>query len=126
MKYAKTREEMLLSLINRKTPRAFSDDLYECVYDKKVNGGCAIGCQIGNGFNHAGSVHKIFTHLPKRLQNMGLYFLQDIQNVHDYRANWIYADTAKLCPKTGLVWNRDGRLEINAIITKYNLKLDKI
>lgn len=124
-KVSKTREELLLKLINRQTPMAF--DINDgCTYSHDVNGGCAIGCDISyklsKELSGLGGIETVQEKLPRRLLKMGKNFLTDIQNIHDGQTSWIDDEKATK-GKDGLVWSESGKLKINVIISKYNLKL---
>ena len=125
-KLAQNREEMVLSLINRKTMQAKTKD-GGCTYSHEHNGGCAIGCQVmaktanklnrlGNGFIWNNSV---FYALPQRMQKMGQEFLRDVQKVHDNNGHWRKEPDAD-----GNVWNSFGKQGIRDLITKYELEID--
>src|SRR5690606_29109913 len=81
-KYSQTREELLLKLIHRDSPQAYKPSV-GCVYDKNLNGGCAIGCDILPKLAEDldGDVDDIYHLLPKRLRKMGKKFLSGIQNI---------------------------------------------
>lgn len=127
-KVSKTREELLLKLINRETPMAYDED-EGCTYNQDVNGGCAIGCDISYGLSKrlagGGGILTIKEKLPKRLIKMGTTFLIDLQNIHDDQTNWIDDEKATK-GKDGLVWSGNGKLKINAIIRKYNLQIEPL
>ena len=141
-KFAQTKEELLLSLINRQTPRAVQGKEINtmCTYSHSINGGCAIGCQVKKSLaktldNHGalafdenddeGSYSEVFYCLPKRLQKMGHEFLSLIQSTHDEQTNYINSETAEK-GKDGLIWNARGKKEINNIISKFDLKIKKL
>lgn len=50
-KYAQTKEELVLSLINRQTPRAYSWKEHSCTYNRDIHNGCAIGSQISKALS---------------------------------------------------------------------------
>src|SRR5690606_23964039 len=115
-KYSQSREELMLKLINRSTPQAYDMNLNDglCTYDKDVNGGCAIGCDISHKlskeiYNDNANSEQVFQYLPKRLQKMGGDFLGDIQKIHDNDNNWINTITAQK-GKDGLVWDILGKI----------------
>lgn len=128
MKYSElnTRKKVILTLINRNTPRAYNN--CNCVYDQDFSGGCAIGCLItkskSKNLPEDGDLSQIFSLLPKRLQNLGSDFLQNMLNVHDRPENWI--DERNASKKNGYVWSNVGRIKINYIIDKYKIKLQHI
>lgn len=130
MKYAQTREELLLSLIHRKEPRAVNDRGGACTYRHSHYGGCAIGCQVrpstarrlespGGPINTSG-LHLI---LPKRMQMMGKSFLRDIQKIHDDSSGWVGSVEGEKGPD-GLVWNSHGKKKINGLIKRYELDVE--
>lgn len=68
-----------------------------CTYISNDGKMCAIGREVGerkasylkNQLFGAGVYDDdVFKALPKRLQDMGTYFLQDIQDLHDRKENW--------------------------------------
>ena len=125
-KYSQTREELLLKLIHRDSPQAYKPSV-GCVYDKNLNGGCAIGCDILPKLAEDldGDVDDIYHLLPKRLRKMGKKFLSGIQNIHDNHHNYINSNTGEK-GEDGLIWNNTGKLKINDFIDRYNLKVPKL
>ena len=125
-----TREEVLEILINRKTPQATTEE--GCTYLHEHNGGCAIGQCVskktairmeGDGNTAVSDTYNQKT-LPKRLRELGVDFLEDLQGVHDCDNTWNDHDTA-LLGEDGLVWSEVGKKEINEIIQDYNLSTPK-
>lgn len=118
MAFAKNKTEMLQSLLDREQPRAFDKLSFSCTYDHSVNGGCAIGCQIQKSLAKdlgRGSLEVVFTFLPKRLRDMGIDFLRDIQDIHDLENNY---------NEDGIGWNEKGLKQIENLANHHKIKLD--
>lgn len=119
---SKTREELLLSVINHYNShnRAVKES-GQCAY-RVGSKGCAIGRQISDKLAEKldsycnSEVHypEIFEMLPKRLRDMGQDFLRDIQLLHDYNNNWNSKGLSEL-----------GIRRKNKIIINYNLNISK-
>lgn len=136
MKFAQTREDLLLSLIHREQPRAYNKNAGECDYSQKINGGCAIGCQIKEKLSYEleggifiddedDSLDSVFNMLPKRMRDLGSKFLHYIQCIHDESNSWNDASTGEK-GSDGLVWNQKGKDRINKLIKDFSLNLKAI
>jgi hypothetical protein len=89
-------EEMVEHFSNN--PRAMNNQ-GDCVYSRDINGGCAIGRKmsadlakefdlIGNGIGVRISDCQLFDRLPPELSVLGVDFLTECQDMHDYSDNW--------------------------------------
>tara|TARA_R110002167_G_C12522887_1_gene638362 strand:+ start:157 stop:558 length:402 start_codon:yes stop_codon:yes gene_type:complete len=122
-----TREELVQMLINRKQPQAVdSDD--NCTYSHSCSGGCAIGVALKKGgaeFLESNSnlqFDELILKTPKRLSNMGLGFLGDLQMIHDVEFHWWDYKKATI-GRNGLVWSNEGVFRIKELIKTYKLNI---
>jgi hypothetical protein len=122
-----TREELVQMLINRKQPQAVDSD-GNCTYSHGFSGGCAIGVALKKGgaefleSNSSLQFDELILKTPKRLSNMGLDFLGDLQNIHDVEFNWWDHEKATI-GSNGLVWSNEGVLRIKKLIKTYKLNI---
>ena len=123
-KVSKNRQELLDNTINyfnsenRGVVSNNEKDSMCFYYSDKTTKRCAIGIEVRKKTaitlqknNAPIDYPPNFNLLPKRLQNMGKYFLRDIQSLHDNHKNWT---------KTGL--SLQGKEIVEDIKTHYNLK----
>ena len=123
-KYAQTREELLMSLIKRQTPRAVieldgkTQGISRCVFFQMVNGGCAIGSQVLPSLAAKLTFENWEDMIPERLRKMGKKFLRHVMSIHDEEINWVKS------PKPGeIVWNSVGKKALNQVILEYKLNI---
>ena len=120
MQKSRTRQELLDNTVRHfnSTNRSIKDgDLSVCAYRTSDGLACAIGREISDELalkfdsEILGSVCNVFDKLPLRLRNFGIFFLGDIQILHDAEDYW---------DKKGL--NNDGREAVKEICEDYQLK----
>lgn len=125
-----TREQVTLELLHRKTLRAVSSS-GTCTYDPSINGGCAIGCLLtqeefdvldDHGFNNE-TAEDAFDYLPKRIQDLGLMFLNMLQCIHDTKYNW-ESEYPRDASKYPVVWTNNGIIEFKILIEEWDLDID--
>lgn len=100
MQRSETRQELLDNTVNyfNSKNRAYDRGRDACKYRVKHGVGCAIGREIssklareldcGGAEGTAVNNKRVFSELPKRLQNMGKAFLSRIQRLHDGEDCW--------------------------------------
>lgn len=119
MKFSQTREELLINTVSRFSLKNRGINKNgKCSYTS----GCAIGVEVrksvaeklekkGYGISNPGE-YKL---LPNRLKRMGIEFLEEIQNMHDFSGNW---------NERGI--SERGKSKANEIIDNFRLKLNHL
>ena len=120
-----TQTEFLLDMLKyycENTTRRCVDDMGACRYHpssiKHLNSeGCAIGRQLPEELAlkfdsyEVPDVESIFEELPSDIQSLGMYFLTEVQRLHDLGKNWDI--------KKGL--SVYGKIRVSDIIKEYEL-----
>ena len=106
--------------------RAYDKERQACSYSHKVNGGCAIGrkvsAELAEEFEAMSRAQEqnaglsvgatdIFKKLPTELQELGSYFLELVQSLHDGDIYWDENGLSRIGEKK--VENIKAQLELN-------------
>lgn len=75
-------------------PLAMQQGSQQCQYDPNFNGGCAIGCWLGDVYKSGMEGRTVsylfhdFPYLEQMFEAPGSQFWQKLQNSHDYIGDW--------------------------------------